>query len=73
MLELRFIRENLELVREKTALRGLDPALVTWLKSEGKGDFPENFRITDAHPAPKGWKGGYWNNLYGSLGLPRNQ
>ncbi|PIE60001.1 MAG: serine--tRNA ligase [Desulfobulbus propionicus] len=27
MLELRFIRENLELVREKSLLRGLDPAL----------------------------------------------
>ncbi len=28
MLELRFLRENLELVREKTIRRGLDPALI---------------------------------------------
>ncbi|MCL7487844.1 MAG: serine--tRNA ligase [Desulfobulbaceae bacterium] len=28
MLELRFIRENIELVREKTTLRGIDPALI---------------------------------------------
>ncbi|MDW7771547.1 MAG: serine--tRNA ligase [Desulfobulbaceae bacterium] len=28
MLELRFIRENIELVREKTRLRGIDPSLI---------------------------------------------
>jgi len=28
MLELRFIRENIELVRKKTLLRGIDPALI---------------------------------------------
>jgi len=28
MLELRFVRENIELVREKTALRGIDPVIV---------------------------------------------
>jgi seryl-tRNA synthetase len=28
MLELRFIRENIELVREKTVLRGIDPAVI---------------------------------------------
>ena len=28
MLELRFIRENIDLVREKTGLRGLDTALI---------------------------------------------
>lgn len=28
MLELRFIRENIELVREKTTLRGIDPVLI---------------------------------------------
>ena len=28
MLELRFIRENIELVRQKTILRGIDPALI---------------------------------------------
>jgi len=28
MLELRFIRENIELVRKKTTLRGIDPALI---------------------------------------------
>ena len=49
--------------------RGLDPALVEWLKSEGKIDFPENFRVTDAHPAPAGWYGSYWNKYNNALGM----
>ena len=28
MLELRFIRENIDLVREKTIRRGIDPAII---------------------------------------------
>jgi hypothetical protein len=43
--------------------RGLDPALVRWLREEGRGEFPEGARITDAHPAPAGWHQ-YWNNIY---------
>ena len=41
--------------------RGLDPALVDWLESEGEKDLPQDFQITDAHPAPPGWNGSYWN------------
>ena len=55
---------------EEIEHRGLDPALADWLKSEGKKEFPKNFRITDASPAPKGWNAGYWNKLYRSLGMP---
>ena len=37
MLELRFIRENIELVREKTTLRGIDPALIDrFTETDGK-------------------------------------
>ncbi len=37
MLELRFIRENIELVREKTILRGIDPVIVdNFSKIDGK-------------------------------------
>ncbi|MFQ6041194.1 MAG: sulfatase [Candidatus Poribacteria bacterium] len=55
---------------EEMEHRGLDPALVEWLKSNGKSEFPNNFRITDANPAPKGWQAGYWNKLYRSIGMP---
>jgi len=53
---------------EEIEKRGLDAALVKWLKSNGKDEFPDNFRVTDASTPPKGWKGGYWNNLYNSIG-----
>ena len=56
---------------EEIERRGLDLALVEWLKSNGKSEFPDNFRVTDANPAPKGWNAGYWNKLYRSIGLPR--
>lgn len=49
--------------------RNLYPSVAQWLKSGGKGKFPENFRITDANPAPKGWRGAYWMNIFGSLGM----
>jgi hypothetical protein len=49
--------------------RGLDPALANWLKSEGKADLPSDYRVTDAQPLPKGWRNGYWLNMYESLGL----
>jgi len=54
---------------EKMEQKGLDPALVKWLKSKGKSKFPEKFRVTDANPVPKGWRGGYWNNLYNNIGI----
>jgi arylsulfatase A-like enzyme len=51
------------------ARRGLDPALLDWLKQEGKTGFPTEYRVTDAQPLPKGWRNGYWLNMYESLGL----
>ena len=62
--------ENPQVVQElrataidEIARRGLDPVLVAWLKDDGEGACPEDFRATDAHPAPKGWTQ-YWANLY---------
>jgi len=49
-------------LKEITA-RGLDPALVKWLKRGGKGKFPASYRTTDAHSAPPGWKM-YYGELY---------
>jgi len=49
--------------------RGLDPVLVKWLRSYGKDEFPSDFRSTDAHPAPNGWYGGYWNKMFKSFGI----
>jgi hypothetical protein len=51
------------------AHRGLDPALLAWLHSQGKAAFPTEYRVTDAQPLPKGWRNGYWLNMYESLGL----
>ena len=51
------------------AHRGLDPALLDWLRSEGQAEFPTDYRVTDAQPLPKGWRNGYWLNMYESLGL----
>jgi arylsulfatase A-like enzyme len=55
---------------EEIAYRKLDPGLVDWLSSDGQIPFPEQFRATDAKPAPKGWHAGYWTHLYNSIGLP---
>jgi arylsulfatase A-like enzyme len=43
--------------------RGLDPALLAWLRSEGSQPFPAEYRSTDAHPTPLGWRT-YFQNLY---------
>jgi hypothetical protein len=51
------------------AHRGLDPALLAWLKAEGKTEFPSEYRVTDANPLPKGWRNAYWLNMHESLGL----
>jgi arylsulfatase A-like enzyme len=48
---------------EEIERRGLDPALMAWLGSEGKQPFPTEYRATDAHPAPPGWRT-YFQNLY---------
>ncbi|MFB6135883.1 MAG: sulfatase [Halobacteriaceae archaeon] len=44
---------------DELAGRGLDDALVSWLRDEGAGDPPEAYRATDAHGAPPGWET-YW-------------
>jgi arylsulfatase A-like enzyme len=51
------------------ARRGLDPALLAWLQSEGKTEFPDEYRVTDANPLPKGWRNTYWLNMHESIGL----
>ncbi|MGH2354462.1 MAG: sulfatase [Chloroflexota bacterium] len=48
---------------EEIARRGLDPALVAWLRSEGTKPFPTEYRATDAHPPPPAWRT-YFQNLY---------
>jgi hypothetical protein len=55
---------------DEIARRGLDPALVAWLRSKGTRPFPTEFRVTDAKPIPEGWRAGYWGRFYTSLGLP---
>ncbi|MBD3181879.1 sulfatase-like hydrolase/transferase [Candidatus Poribacteria bacterium] len=53
--------------------RGLDPELLKWLRSNGENQFPESFQVTDAHPAPAGWVGGYWNKMYKSMKMPKKR
>jgi len=48
---------------EEIARRGLDPALVEWLRRHGQGECPREFRVTDAHPVPPGWSP-YWARYY---------
>ena len=48
---------------EELARRGADPKLVEWLRSNGEGEFPQDARFSDAHPAPPGWRS-YFGNLY---------
>ena len=47
----------------KIERRGLDPSLERWLRQEGEAEFPDEFRVTDAHAAPAGWHQ-YWGNIY---------
>jgi arylsulfatase A-like enzyme len=49
---------------DEIARRGLDPALVTWLRAEGEIDFPQAYRVTDANPLPPGWRNAYWLNMH---------
>jgi hypothetical protein len=49
---------------DEIARRGLDPALLVWLRAAGKTEFPDTYRVTDANPLPPGWRNGYWLNMY---------
>jgi hypothetical protein len=48
---------------EEMGRRGLDPALLAWLRREGEGPLPADYRTSDAHPPPPGWRT-YFQNLY---------
>jgi arylsulfatase A-like enzyme len=48
---------------EEIARRGLDPALLDWLRREGHAPYPTDYQVSDAHPAPPGWRT-YFQNLY---------
>ena len=51
------------------ARRGLDPALLAWLKAEGRKKFPDTYRVTDANPLPPGGRNGYWLNMHETFSL----
>jgi hypothetical protein len=53
------------------ARRGLDPALLAWLRAEGRTAFPDTYRVTDANPLPPGWRNGYWLNMHETFSLSR--
>ena len=48
---------------EEITRRGLDPSLAAWLRAEGRDPLPTEYRVTDAHPAPPGWRT-YFGGLY---------
>ncbi len=50
---------------KEIAARGLDPALVKWLKRGGKGKFPGKYRTAEAHDAPPGWQAYYQQRYRG--------
>ncbi len=54
---------------DEIAHRGLDPALLAWLKAEGRSEFPDRYRVTDAHPLPPGWRNAYWLNMHETFNL----
>ena len=39
---------------DEIAHRGLDPALLAWLRAEGQDRVPDDYRVTDANPLPPG-------------------
>lgn len=62
--------ENPEVVRslhqraiEEVARRGADPALVDWLESEGKAEWPTDIEYWDGYPGPAGYVS-YFSRLY---------
>jgi hypothetical protein len=60
--------------REEIARRGLDPALVRWLTSEGDESFPAECRLWNGWPGAEGFRP-YWERLYREPGewRPRPQ
>jgi arylsulfatase A-like enzyme len=54
---------------DEIARRGLDPALLAWLKAEGRPEFPDQYRVTDANPLPPGWRNAYWLNMHETFSL----
>lgn len=56
---------------DEIAHRGLDPALLAWLKTEGQSEFPDQYRVTDANPPPSGWRNAYWLNMHEMFDLSR--
>jgi arylsulfatase A-like enzyme len=43
--------------------RGADPLLMSWLHSQGEGEFPSECRLWDFYPSPPGWRT-YFSQLY---------
>ena len=43
--------------------RGLDPKLVSWLRSGGDTQIPEDCRLWDGYPGPPGFYT-YWDRIY---------
>jgi hypothetical protein len=54
---------------DEIARRGLDPALLAWLRAAGKTESPDTYRVTDANPLPPGWRNAYWLNMYETFNL----
>lgn len=48
---------------DKVERRGADPALVTWLRSQGEGGWPRGRRSWDGYPGPAGFQA-YFQRLY---------
>ena len=46
--------------------RGADPTLIDWLKNGAKGEVPENCRLFDGWPGPKGFQT-YFARAYGGV------
>ena len=43
--------------------RGIDPQLMNWIRSGGKGPYPRDCRFWDGWPGPAGFTQ-YWTRLY---------
>jgi len=46
---------------DEIARRGIDPALLQWLRARGESDCPKDACFFDGYPKPKGWHS-YWSN-----------
>jgi len=58
------VAEMREWAMEEIERRGAAPALVSWLRSEGEADFPEECPLWDGWPGPRGFCA-YFSRLYG--------